>query len=103
LSKRNRVHDNTIEKKPGGSGGEQSGNPIPEARREPTALQKIRDILPTNGVKRFPNIKLEEQSRGLGLMESSSKVFHIEKVVMNASLINKCTLHLGDVVSYERR
>jgi hypothetical protein len=49
-----------VEKHPRSSGRKQGRPPIPEARREPTSLKEIKHIVPTNGVKSFPNIELEE-------------------------------------------
>jgi hypothetical protein len=36
--------------------------------REPAPLEKVDDVLSTDGVKGFPNIKLEEERGRLGLV-----------------------------------
>jgi elongation factor P--beta-lysine ligase len=41
-------------------------------------LENVHNVLPTNRVKRIPNVELEEQSRRLAFLEALSKFFNIE-------------------------
>jgi hypothetical protein len=70
-------------------------------RGESSTLQKVNDILPTNGVKSLTNVKLEEQCRDLCFVESSGKIFDIEEVVMDASLLDESTLSIRDKLVHE--
>jgi hypothetical protein len=58
---RNRGARNTIEKHSRSGCGEQSGYPIPEPWRETPTLENIKNILPTNHIKSFADINLEEK------------------------------------------
>jgi hypothetical protein len=62
-----RVPGNAIEKNSRGGGAKESHNPIPEPWRETKALKKLEDIVPSNVIKSFPNVKLEEEG---GLLSS---------------------------------
>jgi hypothetical protein len=63
-----RVPGNAIEKNPRGGGAKESHDPIPEPRREAKVLEKLKDIVPSNMIKSFPNIKLEEEGSLLSSM-----------------------------------
>jgi hypothetical protein len=45
-----------------------------------------------NGIKRLADIKLEEEGWLLTPMESCSQILDKEKVVVDASFLNECTL-----------
>jgi hypothetical protein len=66
--------------------------------RETLALEEAEHVVPSNRVKGFSNVKLEVEIRYIGFVESSRKVLYIKDVIMNASLLNKCTLCIGDKV-----
>jgi hypothetical protein len=58
---RNGEARNVVEEDPRGGGGKQSGNPIVETRGE-APLQKVKDVLPTNGID-FYTHPLREATR----------------------------------------
>jgi hypothetical protein len=93
---RNGAARNAIKEDPRGGGGEQSGDPIPKASGETPPLQEVENELPTYGVKSLTDIELEEECRSLRLVEPCSKVLDIQKIVMDASFLDKGALRHGD-------
>jgi hypothetical protein len=65
---------------------------------ETPTLEEVEHVVASNRVKGFSNVKLEEEIRDIGFVESSGNVLPIKEVIMNASLLNKCTLRIGDKV-----
>jgi hypothetical protein len=56
------------------------------------ALQEVENELPTNGVISLTNIELEEECRSLRLVEPCGKVLDVQKIVMDASFLDKGAL-----------
>jgi hypothetical protein len=65
-------------------------------------LEKIKDVFPTNRIKSFANIELEEKCGDLCFVESRGKVLYIEEVVVNTPSLNEGTLSIGDKAIHER-
>jgi hypothetical protein len=66
-------------------------------------LQKIKDVLPTNGVEGLENVEFKKEGQSLCFVESSGKVLDIEEVVMYASFLYEGTLSIGDKLVHKRR
>jgi hypothetical protein len=68
-------------------------------------MKEIKNVLPTNIVKCFPNIELEKDSRSLCFVEPSVKILHIEEVVwmrlMGLKLPTSSALRIGHEVVHE--
>jgi hypothetical protein len=62
-------------------------------------LEKLKNELPTNGVEGLTD---EEKRRALALVESSCKVTHIQKIVVDASLLDEGTLGIGNKLIHKR-
>jgi hypothetical protein len=58
-------------------------------------LEKIHEVVPSHRVKRFFDVKLEEEARGFGAMKFVSKVPHIHVVIVDAPFFNECALGIG--------
>ena len=59
-------------------------------------MEKIKQILPLDGVEGLANIKLEKKGRGLALVQAPSAIANIQEVVMDASCFNEGALGVGD-------
>jgi hypothetical protein len=57
-------------------------------------LEKIKDVFPTNRIKSFANIELEEKCGDLCFVESRGKVLYIKEIGMYASSLDKRTLRI---------
>jgi hypothetical protein len=66
-------------------------------------LKHVHQVVPSNRVKGFLDIKLEEESWCLCLVQFPSQIPHIQKIVMDASLLYERTLSIGDKVVHMRR
>lgn len=59
-------------------------------------MQKGHQVVPTNGIKCFRDVELEEEHRPIRTVKSSGHVLHKEEVVMNASSLDEGALVDGD-------
>jgi hypothetical protein len=66
-------------------------------------LKHVHQVVPSNRVKGFLDIKLEEESWRLCLVQFPSQIPHIQEIVMDASLLYESTLSIGDKVVHMRR
>ena len=64
---------------------------------ETLELQNVEDELPFYGVGSFFHVKLEEEGGSLAFVKAKSKIPHIHIVIMDTSLLNECTLGVGDM------
>jgi hypothetical protein len=91
-----------IKKDPRGCGNKQGHHPIPKAWRKTAFLEEVNNIVPTHGVERFSDVKLEKKGRRFSLVKPRSKILDIEEVIMNAPFLDESTLRLRDKVIHMR-
>jgi hypothetical protein len=93
---------NTIENNAGGRGGQQGGDPIAEATWKSPTLEEIKNEFPTDRVKSFSNVKLEQKCRSFPLVEFPGEVSNVEEIIMDTSLFYKGALSIGDEFVHKR-
>ena len=62
-----------------------------------------RRYIPTSPNEKPRDVKLEEEGYGLVFVKPTRKILHIHEIIMNASLLDKCTLRIGNQSIHERR
>jgi hypothetical protein len=85
-----------------GGDGVQGHDPIAEARRETTALKRVDNVLPPNGIKGLTDVKFEEEGRGFALVKPRRKVFKVQEVITDTSLLDECGLGIGNKIIHQR-
>jgi hypothetical protein len=98
----NRLAGNAIKKNPRGRGRKNGGHPIPEPRWEAPTLKKVKQVLPTYGIKGFPNVKFEEKGRKSSFVETRGEILNVEEIVMDTSFLDKGTLCIGNKIIHAR-
>jgi hypothetical protein len=62
-------------------------------------MQDLQQVCPADRVEGLGNVKLNEETGGLGSVELLYPILHIEEVVVDASGFNESALVLGDEVA----
>jgi hypothetical protein len=83
-------------------GGEKGHDPIAEARRETLALKKVDNVLLANGIKNPADVKFEKDGRGFSLMQPCRKVFNVQEVIMDTSLLDEGSLGIRNKFIHQR-
>ena len=55
-------------------------------------IEQVQEVVPTHRVKRFLDVELEQESRGVVVaIQASSKVAHVHEIIMNTYLFDEST------------
>ena len=88
----NRCGRHPIKEDPRSGSTKDGGDPITKPNRETKMTEAIHKVIPSNGVKRFPDIELKEERGSLGSVKPSSKVPHKQEVIVDTSIFDEGAL-----------